>query len=388
MRFVNATMINSRPETDLLLCCACVCADSEKAERIATLAQTDMDWSYLIWEASQHRMTPLLYWHLNTLCPEVVPKATMSYLREHFNANARRNLLLTGELLEVLELFSAHGILAIPYKGPLLAASVYGNLALRQAGDLDIMVHKENVPKVGELLVSHGYQPDHQLAHGQEILLPHSQYAFHRAAGRISLEIHWQFAPKHFAFPLDFHKLSTRLEPTSLGGCEIDALSPEDLLLILCVHGGKHVWEQLRWICDIAELIRIHQEMDWERIVAQAMCLGCERMLFLGILLARNLLGAALPESVLKTIGTDLVVKSLVAQAEERLFCNANGLFRRIIFHLRMIERWRDRVRYCFYSAVPVVNDRAIMSLPRFFSFVYYLLRPIRLFKDYGRIGL
>jgi hypothetical protein len=86
-----------------------------------------------------------LYQSLNTTCPEAVPKANLAQLRNYFHANAQRNLFLTQELLKLLTLFKTNGISAIPYKGPVLAVAVYGNLALRQFGDLDILVHKRDV---------------------------------------------------------------------------------------------------------------------------------------------------------------------------------------------------------------------------------------------------
>ena len=83
-------------------------------------------------------------------------KTTLDQLRDDFNDNSRRNLFLTRELLNLLTLFETHQIPAIPFKGPVLAASVYGNLALRQFSDLDLIIHKQHVAKARELLVSAG----------------------------------------------------------------------------------------------------------------------------------------------------------------------------------------------------------------------------------------
>jgi hypothetical protein len=46
----------------------------------------------------------------------------------------------------------------VPYKGPVLAAAVYGHLSLRQIRDLDILVHPSEVRPAGELLISQGYR--------------------------------------------------------------------------------------------------------------------------------------------------------------------------------------------------------------------------------------
>ena len=66
------------------------------------------------------------------------------------------------------------------------------------------------------------------------------------------------------------------------------ALAPEDSLLILCVHANKHQWSRLGWICDIAEMLRSHPDLNWPVVMEQARMLRSERMLLLGLLLARE----------------------------------------------------------------------------------------------------
>jgi len=388
------------PEAELLLCCARTCLDAESAERIRDLLQEDIDWAYLIQTALRHGVMPLLSRSLYTVCPEAVPRAILDQLRDHFRANTLRNFFMTEELLKLLNLLEAHGTPAIPYKGPILAASVYGDLSLRQFSDLDILVRQQHVPRAKELLISQGYQPQTQLNGAQETayLPSHREYKFVRDDGRVRVELHWRIAA-HWqipsSFPLDPEHLWERNEQVSLAGATVRNLSPEDLLLILCVHGSHHHWERLEWICDVAELIRVHQGMDWRQVIEQASRLGSERMLFLGLFLANDLLRTALPEEVVQRLQADPVVKSLAAQVREWLFREADGgleLSEESTFFIRMRERLWDRVPYyllylCAYlrtAMTPNVKDRALLPLPGFLSFLYHLLRPIRLVREYG----
>src|SRR5438128_6595765 len=114
------------------------------------------------------------------------------------------------------------------------------------------------------------------------------------------VEIHWAFTPRYLPIPLDLERLWERLESVSLVNTSVRVFPPEDLLLILCIHGSKDLWRRLQWICDIAELIHTYPKLNWERVVAQAKALGSERMLLLGLSLASELLGTPLPEEVLK----------------------------------------------------------------------------------------
>lgn len=382
------------PEAELLLCCAQIGEDSERAVRIRALLHKEIDWPYLLRTARAHGMMPLLYWHLNTNYLDVVPKTAMDELRQRFQDNARRNLFLTGELLRLLNLFEAQGIPTVPYKGPTLAAAVYGNVALRQFADLDILIHRQDVPRAKDLLLSSGYRPEYQLTPAQEaaFLQYECEHPFTREDGTGIVELHWELIPSYHSFPLETEGLWDRLQPISLGGKVVSTLSPEDLLLILCVHGSKHLWERLAWIRDVAGLIETHQEMDWGWVTCQAIALGGRRMLSIGLLLATDLLGVSLPERVSQMLKVDPVAGSLAAEVRYRLFRGVGDrpeLFEESVFHplrLRMRERLRDRVRYCIRTAMtPGVADWEYLSLPPLLSPLYYVLRPLRLGGKYGR---
>lgn len=387
-------MLASRPEDELLLCCARAGRSPETAARIEALVGKGVDWGYLLGMAQRHRVALLLYWHLDATCPEAVPEDVLDLLRNDFRANNLRNLFLTGELLRLLGALGARGIPAVPYKGPALAASAYGNLALRQFSDLDILVHRGDVVEAGEVLDTLGYRPQHRLTRAQEaaFLRSESEYGFARDDGRCVVELHWEIADRRFSFPLEPERLWGRLERDPLGGDVVPAFSPEDMLLILCAHGSKHLWKRLAWICDVAELVRAHEDMAWDLAVARAGALGGERMLLLGLYLASDLLGAPLPEEVLRRVRADPRVKALARRIYDRLFREAdeqNALLEGSYFrptYLSMRERLLDKIRYCVRTATTqTVEDWELLPLPRSLRSLYYVLRSIRLTAKYGR---
>jgi len=385
--------VGIQPEIELLICCARTRMDSLRADRLRTLLREEIDWNYLTQMALRHGVMPLLYFNLNTTCPNAIPKATLEQFRGYFNANALNNLFLTRELLKLLNLFKDHGILAIPYKGPVLAASIYDNLTLRQFGDLDILVHERDFMRTRELLISQGYRCWHDLDW---------QHAFVHDGSRVHVDLHQRITPWYFPFRLDFECLWQRLEPVSLAGTTVVNFSPEDLLIILCVQLSRDCWdkrEQLIKICDIAELIYAEQTLDWGRVIEQANALGCKRMLFLGLFLATDLLGTGLPQDVLVEIQADLVVRSLALQVCARLFPEADAppdvlesspwiLVEKAIFNFRIRERLQDKFPYILYlfqlAITPNQRDWAFLPLPAFLFSLYYLLRPIRLAETYG----
>ncbi len=86
---MKKTSIKKCPETALILCCARTRIDAKTAERMRNLLHKDIDWAYLIKTARQHGVIPLVYQSLNTICPEAVPSAYLTQLREHFLFNAQ-----------------------------------------------------------------------------------------------------------------------------------------------------------------------------------------------------------------------------------------------------------------------------------------------------------
>ncbi|MBA3474629.1 MAG: nucleotidyltransferase family protein [Rubrobacter sp.] len=379
----------ARPEIELLLLYARTHIDPETAIRIEALLQKYIDWDYLIETAREHGMMPLLYWNLNATCPEAVPNGTLDQLRDRFQKNARRNVFMTGELLRLLNLFETHGISAVPFKGPSMAVSIYGNIALRQFTDLDILLREQDVLEAKDLLLSMGYQPEYRLTHQRETVLLQAshEYSFVHE-NKVKVELHWKITSEYFSFSLDFEHLWKRLKRSSLAGKEVPTLSPEDLLLILCVHSASHVWQQLEFVCGVAELIRANEKLDWGQVIEQARELGSERMLFLGLFLASDLLGAPLPDEVLQRVRADPSVKALATQARERLFREPGslpGILESSLFHLRARERMQDKVRYCVQLAMVPNHFDWGLSLPASLSFVYYILRQIRLASKFGR---
>jgi hypothetical protein len=388
------------PEIELLLCCARTQVDAGTAQRIQTLVQQPVDWGQLLQRADQQGLIPLLYQNLKAICATMIPPAVLDQLSQQAFTNAARNMLRTRELLRLLSLFKAHGIPAFPFKGPVLAATVYGNLSLRQFGDLDIMIHERDIGKAKDLLISQGYQMT--TAEQQErYRLDYCDYTFVSQDGNICVELHWRFLPPslELLFPffsvLDLEHVWSRLQTTSLSGIPVPTLSLEDQLLYLCLHGCKHLWCRLFWLCDIAELIRTSPQLEWGWVLEQANRLGSRRVLLLSLSLAYDLLGTTLPPPVVQSIQADPAVRSLAAQLRKRLLDTAFPYqisryqsFILFPFYFKMIERMRDRMLFLkgmfSFLVIPNKMDRENLRLPPWLEFLYFIIRPIRLVTRYA----
>jgi hypothetical protein len=358
------------------------------AARISQLIQTELDWDYLLAMARRHSVSPLLYHRLNLLCAEAVPAPALSQLKDRSQENTRQSLFLTGELLNLVERLEAQGITAVPFKGPTLALFAYGDVALRQFGDLDILVRKQDVLKVRELLVASGFKTTPELSKSQEAALLRFDCACNFGNDKnVLFDVHWDFAAPHFSLKPDVDSLWERLERVTIGHRDLPTLSTEDLLLVLCLHGFTHLWERLGWICDVAGLIE-RRRIDWQLVLDNANRHGCRRILLLGLMLASDLLQAPIPGEVLKVAKRDHVVTELADRLRKRLFSpepTASGILDGTFLQLRMRERRQDKLKSGVRLAVtPRVYDWMSVTLPHWLFFLYYPLRPLRLAGKYG----
>jgi Uncharacterised nucleotidyltransferase len=387
-----------RPEVEMLLACARTGMNSDATRRVEHAPQDGIDWDYLICAALYHGTAPLLFRNLSRISFARIPDATLQQLRRIVGLMARWSLSLTGELLELLARFHEIGIRALPLKGPVLAAAAYGDLSLRPFGDLDILMPRDDIPKAKDVLLQRGYRPALQLTASDEqaYLQSHHDYKFSRSRDGIIVELQWGVTQLSFAFPLDFDEMWHHRGEICVAGSVVPTIVTEDLLLALCVHGAKHRWDRLKWICDVAEIVdRSQWPIDWNRLMTDARKRGGQRMLLLGLFLARDLLDAILPDKVLKTIRNDSQIKLLAGRVVERLFRERSQpdelLDERPFFYWRVRERLRDKLaialryfpEYFYRLILPNVKDRAFFRLPASLAPGYYLVRPVRLVKNY-----
>lgn len=381
--------IPNRLEHQLLLCCARTEASPLIAEEIRSQASAPLDWDYFFLLARRHAVLSLVYKQLQKYAADLVPPTKLKKWRQEHLENAARNVLLAAELCRLINLLGEHDVEAIPYKGPSLSIYAYGDLSLRRFVDLDVMVRKQDVLKARALLLEQDYAPAKNLTVDQQKLLLGTQHnmQFTREGGKMIVELHWEVASHLFASSVSADELWQQLETIEMDGTRMKTLSSDDLLFSLCVHGSRHLWERLSWICDVAELIH-RRNLNWDLLLSRAARADCERIFFLGLSLAQELLGTVLPDVVQTKLKFDRRIPILVQEVTERLFsgpihtpASSAEIFR---YNLDVRSSWRARARYFLFMLRPTDSDLSSASLPAGWNFAYYLVRPFRLLTKHN----
>ena len=373
-----------RNEWSALLECA---SPAQDRQRLAGLLRS-ADWARLLVLAEDHGVAGHLAASLRGLEEDLVPPEIRQAIVDRQRARNFLTLRLTVELFRILDRFTSQGIAALVVKGPVLAMRAYGDPAMRSYGDLDLLVRQQDIRRATELLSAVGFAPAIPLSAIDAGKIP-GQYFFSMPNSQLIVELHNDRTLRYFPRRLPLEDFFARQVRVRLDAQEAPALSVEDELVLICVHGAKHFWERLMWIADVAALVSRQTGIDWEGVAASAKAVGAERMLRTGLRLASDLLRAQLPDKVHAMVQADMVAARLAEKACMWLPAAGSAppsLFERAAFRMRMRGSWLAAPAYLLrLSLSPTEEDWQKGSQLSQNRFLDALRRPFRLARKYGR---
>jgi hypothetical protein len=356
-------------------------------DSLVNMIRGSLDWPLLLQLAQQHCVVPLLDKRVKDLNHGLVPPEVRDSLRELRRTQTLVALPLTGELFRLLEWFAKAGIEVLVTKGPALAVRCHGDPGMRQYADLDLVLRDADMRRATEALLSLGYHARIPLTAIDAKKMP-GEYAFRKPGTGLLVEFHTERTFRYHPRPLQIEKLFERRASVMIDGRHVPALSVEDELVLICVHGAKHFWERLMWGADVAALIS-QQTPDWDRAIAIAREVEAERILRLGLCLASDLLGAELPVAVKADVVSDRTVAKLAEQIESQLSFRdpqKTGLLRRAFFRVRMRGGLLEGAAYLLrLSLSPTEEDWTPGKEGVRPAVLDAISRPFRLARKHGR---
>lgn len=384
-------------EIALILACSAKTDPSELAARVDSLAAAGLDWSYIFKVSYRNAVFPLVYLNLIKASPSKLPVDISADILDRLKHHTAANMLVVGQLFRIKSLFDSRRIPMLSFKGPLLSIQAYGDPTLRMFGDLDLLVQPKHLDDAIRLLEEAGYQPLTTVSwfkRSSVIISRQKDVRFAERDGQTILELHWKLSGSHFGLPKEMNQLWERLESLDIAGMKVPNLSFNDLLIYLCLHGSRHSWERLSWICDIYHLLLSREEIDWATIFTESKSLGCENVVALGLKLVQEFFDRDIPQPFRISVRQNPVYEEIVDEIKNRLFAPEAvqvQLGDRYAFHLKLkerrIDRWKLHLHYlAWYSRLilkPNQMDRDVLRLPRLFYPAYFITRPMRLTYNY-----
>jgi len=344
------------------------------------------NWEEAIESARFHGILPMLYSRLES-DTIAVPAGAMALAKREVERNTFHCMANAAELLEILRLFDRVPIPAMPFKGVVLASAAYGDIAKRPAGDLDLLIYRRDLNRATSILQERGYElKTTVLADGSPAEKDNFEFHFERELDGAVIELRWrlELTQPRFRQDLGMEWVWPRRSTAELVGAQVPNLDPVSTLLVLCMHGSKHGWTRMIWVCDVSKLLESQPQLDWDFAISEAKRVGLWRSLALGVLLALRSSAAAVPAEVLQKLEGDRSARRLADFLYERLPAEPGQMPGGLLPYNVQLLGFKDRLRMLLSPTFlrPNERDRALVKLPRVLEPLYYVIRPFRLLKD------
>jgi hypothetical protein len=256
-----------------------------------------IEWAEVLDLADRHGVTPALHRTLASAGEAIaIPPEIRERLRETTLSAGARNARALGHAGRLLKDLHAAGIEVAVLKGADLVERVYPDVSLRPMADVDLLVRPGDLRLASALLASKGYVPsaqppgdEHQGAIDENLHVEPVQ----RPGGPL-VELHYAIGVPARVGGLEMEGVWARMYRGRVGGAEALVLSPEDLLLHLCIHVALHHGfdAKLVQLLDLPAVVdRLGDRIDWDALDRRARDWGVQRGVAVTFALAGRLLG-------------------------------------------------------------------------------------------------
>ena len=373
-------------EWRLLVACARCAAGVADEHGIGAAAALIDDWASAERLACAHGLLP---WLARGLAAAGMTEGPHAPIAAAAVASAARTLGQLRRLAELSALLERAGIRTLPFKGPVLSLQLYGDVALRQSVDLDLVVPFDRYQDARAALVAHGLPPRGGHSARQERTL--FRWLGHAPFGQGTdfVELHWRFADRRFPFALRVEDALARSRPVHLAGITLPMMADDDLLAVLAMHGARHLYERIEWLAGVTRLLVAHRG-EAARLVAHAESLRARRMLLVSVHVAHHVLGFPIDgdwEHALESdpdaaaIGATMATDLEASARRGAPFASGRALQRR---YADLVDTRLDRARLWVRAALdPTARDHEAVALPDVLVPLHRVIRPARLAIDY-----
>jgi hypothetical protein len=387
---------NPEIEFHLLLLLVSKSLGISRDSEIEKILNNEILWNEVIDLANRHRLIPQLHNVLLEFAGKV-PKNVLDRIEQEYQKNVKKMLGFAAENLKMGDLLTENKVPWIPLKGPLMAWQLYGDLGLRQARDIDILVPFSKAGIADELIVASGfirYRPSYKLGENQakNYFRYFHDYEYYHPKKGIFLELHWKLFGNKYLFPVTEEELWDNLITREFGGRVFSSFRPEYNFLYLVVHGSLHQWFRLGWLRDVALMLQNPGKLDTGFILQKTFKIGVERSLFQSLYLCRKLFGCDIPPEFANEMHKVERVDLLVNRSLKAIHGAEGRVVTKKIARLKTpfyMASLRDEMKYklaCFAKLGTNAGDWDLIRIPDLLFFLYYPLRPfLYLYNAYFR---
>ena len=290
---------------------------------------------------------------------------------------------MSSEMFKIIELFERDGISSIPFKGAVLSVLCYGDISKRQYSDIDILICRKDRDRAIDILKSVGYtesldippsQREYWYSQSKDISLRNKKLG-------VTIELHWRLFDRDFPISLSTDMIKRERVSIEISGRDVETFSPKLYFIYLSIHGAKHFWNRLGWIKDIDTLIRRYN-IDIKSLIDSCKDIDIQNMLLFSLYLTNKIYSTPIPIEIVSKFEY-----KRFQRFEEFIYINwdkeQSGLKKTLSMTL-FLKRYTAKYRYIKYTVFnPSLNEYRLIELPALLSWLYPVIRPIRLLKKY-----
>jgi len=319
------------------------------------------DWNYFTENAIQNGSGPLLFKNLPLVSnSNLIPKEYFEKFGKAYYRSLSRNMVLYEHLKNIVNIFSKEGIEVIALKGILMAESIYGDIALRQMSDIDLLLKEHEAEKAWNILKAHGYQ--YQEFHKTEFItnLNDHKHMPQLIMNGIQVELHYRTHIRYRGFDIKMEDYWAKSQPVVLNGVSLRKLCPEHQIQHSFIHLDEHFSDgkpQIYGFIDIAGVIeKYSSEIDWNYFDESSRDYKCDNIVYKYLFLLNKYFNIDLPQFIINK------AKTIIDSKTERLFIHYLQHYRKdlplelssrnyeILSH---INGFRNKIKYLIDDLFP-----------------------------------
>ena len=336
---------------------------------------------------NRHQISPIVYHAIkgnnNAACIEM-----LNHLKDRVFHVQIKALAAKGFLQKLEEKINEHGIQMFLLKGISISRRYYGDLGMRDAMDVDLLIAENNLDKVVELFSEMGYSYSggyNTYTPRQKAFIKYIDYhfGFSKEDGTqpLYLELHWALRNRFGNFILNpFLNCQGEIAHKTSPSTGLLELNDVDGFLFLCSHASEHAFYRLKWLVDVY-MVHDKIEFDYKLLVDRSVELKCTEQLILSYRMLEHFFSVPLPEAIDEASKKHPISNWLINYCIQQVlyrgeYCDTltekikNLRFsfimnRKGILNKRLLKR---------YLTSP--NDWKLVQLPDHLFFLYFILRP------------
>ncbi|CAM4251766.1 hypothetical protein EWU23_09205 [Cytophagaceae bacterium 50C-KIRBA] len=370
---------------------------TSELDEISTFIQThNIDWATFRTYSEYHKVQPIVY---QTILLSGEKFTDLEKIKNKLQQNTLRNWQLAQETERVIQLFQKANIQAIPYKGTAYSQQFYGNLVSRFSSDIDLLIDWENLRPCIAILKKEGYTPENEmeLLHGWDANLKNEENEYNmnlcqNDLRRFHVELHWSIGNSEIDFSDEATSLLyTKPEKQILIHDKILSLSDDShFLAMLFHHAGKDVFSFLRNLIDLAQAAQKMDENQWAKIHADIEKVGLLHSYEMASKLIKQIIGVQIPKLIHVNNSTKthayflqtLLTPDKWLSKKSKLANIYNFMYKRILLLDSKFRALRLILRHVNLLIKPSIKDYLFLPLPKRFHFIYFVIKPVRMFKE------